>query len=235
MWNYALPVPVDPAKERLYIVTHAEYTHVTFTNDYGEAKGLLRALGERRGYVEKNVRPKIEESITSFMPDFAEKFEYADYFVSMKTKILTTTEFRGSYVWKEPAKRLLHVFSGKIDTIFEAGDQVRKLLRNSSLSLEEVTSEGGTQEIDGSKVVPKILESSEGVIATLPNYDSRGSYAHATLYSGKNRRTRCVSTDALEKGRKAVDEDGNEAKVSAEGSLNRLRGWTEVLDELYSN
>jgi len=64
----------------------------------------------------------MEEHVSKFVPDFSESFEYCSPQYNIKTKLLGMHDDRSCYVKTDD--RMISVFSGKIDTIFFAAQQV---------------------------------------------------------------------------------------------------------------
>lgn len=71
-------------------------------------------------------RKLMEEQISSYMPNFCDSFEYIEPQLSVKTKIIGSTDDRSCYVEKHGRK--FAVMSGKIDTIFYAAEAILSMI-----------------------------------------------------------------------------------------------------------
>ena len=123
------PSVTNQPGEVLYILTHAKYTPLGEFKSYGEAKLFMESV-ERITIEER--REKMEETFKHYYMNFDKNFEYVGEFLSIKTKLRSDTAFRGVLVWKDSSMQMMHVFSGKVSTIFQAGDAVLQYLSQSS-------------------------------------------------------------------------------------------------------
>jgi len=69
---------------------------------------------------------KMEAEMIYYYPDFLIDFEFKDYFLTTKSKLNVQTDSREVVV--KHNNREIFVFSGKIDTIFEAEKEILKIL-----------------------------------------------------------------------------------------------------------
>lgn len=71
-------------------------------------------------------REKMEQQLQKYFQDFLEKFKFLDYQVSIKTKISGADDDRSCYITSDG--RIIRVMSGKIDNIFWAFKQIKRLI-----------------------------------------------------------------------------------------------------------
>ena len=64
--------------------------------------------------------------LQKYFQDFLEKFKFLDYQVSIKTKISGADDDRSCYITSDG--RIIRVMSGKIDNIFWAFKQIKRLI-----------------------------------------------------------------------------------------------------------
>lgn len=72
--------------------------------------------------------PLFEKDILRYYPNFKKRFEYFGYNTAIATKIKSRSEFRSSIVFCE--NKIIHVFSGKINNIFNAANKVLDIIKN---------------------------------------------------------------------------------------------------------
>jgi hypothetical protein len=71
-------------------------------------------------------RRQITEHVQKTFPSLYDFFDFFDYQISVKTKLKTLSSDRSCYVKR--TNRIISIFSGKIDNIFYASDNVMKIL-----------------------------------------------------------------------------------------------------------
>ncbi len=101
-----------PYIENLYTLTSVEYTPISKCLTYDKALSDIESI--TRQLINKK-REKFVELTEIYYPDFSKHFEYQGYECSIKTKINTGSDFRGSIL--EVDGNFISVYSGKIDTI----------------------------------------------------------------------------------------------------------------------
>lgn len=102
-----------------YTLSSVTHTPLGRFDSSEEAKVRLRSI------TDKEVADKVElmeEHIQKYIPGFKNKFSYIGPQYSIKTKLLGENDDRSCYVSTD--NRVISVFSGKIDTIFFAAQQV---------------------------------------------------------------------------------------------------------------
>jgi hypothetical protein len=75
----------------------------------------------------KEKRDLFEQTVKSYYPDFEKHFKYRDVEFSIKTKIRSATDFRGSLL--EVDGKFISVFSGKIDTIHVSEKSILEVIK----------------------------------------------------------------------------------------------------------
>lgn len=106
-------VSLYPYSKDIYTLTSVEHTPIGQFENYDIAKEAIFNIQNSSAIELKKV--KFEEAIKRWYPAFDSHFEYVAPEFSMKTKIQSSTDFRGTLVHSE--SRLISIFSGKIDTI----------------------------------------------------------------------------------------------------------------------
>lgn len=102
---------------RLHTLTHVQHTHLkrfsSFTEAQEFAKGFTADDAQRW-------RPLFEQGILRFLPTFLRDYSYHNYFISFKTK--TSGGADGRETLCSTHGRVISVMSGKVNTIFLAGE-----------------------------------------------------------------------------------------------------------------
>ena len=112
---------------RRYTLTSVTHTPQATYDDGERARQVMQQMQQRPAQWLSRVRAEFEREITQFYPRFGTHFEYESFFVSCKTKIRDATQSRECLV-EQQNERIVHVLSGKINTLFEAEAQVLDLL-----------------------------------------------------------------------------------------------------------
>ena len=68
----------------------------------------------------------MEKKVKEFFPDFLEHFSYSDYFISIKTKIISNSDSR--YPVIEKNGNVINCFSGKIQGIYIIEDYINQII-----------------------------------------------------------------------------------------------------------
>ncbi|GAB7219007.1 FAD-dependent oxidoreductase [Vibrio comitans] len=115
---------VYPYQDDIYTVTSVKHTPIGQVFDREDIGELFRlARGEE--FI-KNKRREFEREIDFYYPGFLEDFEYVKPVYSLKTKLVSGTDYRGCMVTSED--NLISVFSGKIDTLHIAERAVATII-----------------------------------------------------------------------------------------------------------
>lgn len=80
--------------------------------------------------------PKFENTIETFYPQFKRDFVFVGYFISVKTKPTDSNSTAGRECLIEQDNRIIHVLSGKINTIIEAEEKILKIIGNGEMNME---------------------------------------------------------------------------------------------------
>jgi hypothetical protein len=116
-------ISLYPYEDTLYTLTSVKNTPLCKCSQMDEAVHYIGNITERE-IVE--IRAKCEEEVMYYYPEFSEEFSYKNYYLSIKTKLNVKNDSRQSIV--EFKGRKLFILSGKVDTIFDAEQEVIKHL-----------------------------------------------------------------------------------------------------------
>ena len=112
-----------PYRGRTFTLTSVSFTPLGTYPDYAHAAERLRTMSTAEIGA---LREAMEQQAIRPLPDFRRHLRPAGHNLSMKTKLRDATYARPALVYGDG--RLLHVFSGKIDAVFEASDEVQHRL-----------------------------------------------------------------------------------------------------------
>ncbi|KAL4986497.1 hypothetical protein BDW68DRAFT_198002 [Aspergillus falconensis] len=119
-----MPCLGGPNKVGDYVLTHGAYTILGSYNSPAEARSCLSNMAP--DFMDSQVRPKIEEQMERFWPDFTQRFHYKGWKGSVLPKMVTETEFRSSVVFE--ADGVVYIFPGKISNVVDAAEEVLALI-----------------------------------------------------------------------------------------------------------
>lgn len=114
-----------PYYDRTYTLTSVEHTPLGQFNDLNESITLMAKVKQDNRIIEEK-RKQFEKEFSTIYPDFLNNFEFHGVEFSLKTKIKSTTDFRGCLVKK--SGKIISVFSGKIDTLHIAEREVNRII-----------------------------------------------------------------------------------------------------------
>lgn len=114
-----------PYYDQTYTLTSVEHTPLGQFNSLNESLSALAGAKANRNLI-KDKRVFFEKEFSKIYPNFLNDFEYKDVEFSLKTKIKSSTDFRGCLVKK--VGKVISVFSGKIDTLHIAEREVSKVI-----------------------------------------------------------------------------------------------------------
>ncbi|KAL4734281.1 hypothetical protein BDV11DRAFT_209542 [Aspergillus similis] len=123
-----MPCIGEPNKIGDYILTHGAYTILGSYESPAEAGFCLSNMAP--GFMDCQIRPKIEEQMERFWPGFTRRFHYKGWKGSVLPKIVTDTEFRSSVVFE--ADGVVYIFPGKISNVIDAAEEVTSLIDGSN-------------------------------------------------------------------------------------------------------
>jgi hypothetical protein len=72
------------------------------------------------------IKSKMEKKVINYIPDFLDKFEYKNYFLSIKSKFDSTTDSRYPVVIQND--NIINCFTGKIQGIFVIEDTIKNII-----------------------------------------------------------------------------------------------------------
>jgi hypothetical protein len=115
---------IYPYENDIFTLTSVANTPIGQTFNRNEIAGMFR---EADGYEYiKNKRKSFESEVLEYYPEFLNDFEYIEPVYSLKTKLVSGTDFRGCVVKSED--NLISVFSGKIDTLHIAENLIFEII-----------------------------------------------------------------------------------------------------------
>lgn len=115
---------IYPYDDDIYTVTSVANTPIGQVK-YKDEISALFDMARKSEYIDAK-RMLFENEIKHYYPGFLNDFEYSEPVYSLKTKLVSGTDFRGCLVKKED--NLISVFSGKIDTLHIAELEVLKMI-----------------------------------------------------------------------------------------------------------
>lgn len=119
--NLCSVYPTD--RPDIYTLSSVTHTPLGRFDSMEEARFYLDTIDED---TVSQKRMLMEKQVLKYMPDFCEKFEFIEPQLSVKTKIIGSTDDRSCYVEKYGRKFV--VMSGKIDTIFYASETILSMI-----------------------------------------------------------------------------------------------------------
>lgn len=114
-------------KNRTYVLYHAKYSILGTYKSISDANDMINKLTKE--IINNDIKPLFEKDISKYYPGFKDRFEYTGYNTSIATKIKSQSEFRSSIVFSDSENDIIHVFSGKINNIFNAADKVLDIIK----------------------------------------------------------------------------------------------------------
>jgi hypothetical protein len=115
---------IYPYDNDIFTVTSVANTPIGQTTERSEITTLFQQA-KKANYVD-NKRITFETEILYYYPQFLSDFEFVEPVYSLKSKIVSSSDFRGCIVKQED--NLISVFSGKIDTLHIAETEVMKII-----------------------------------------------------------------------------------------------------------
>lgn len=125
-----------------YLLYHGKYSILDTCATAGEARDLLqRRLQDKQ--MEIDIEKLARTHFASFDPQFSsERFKYLGWKGNVLAKAKTEKEFRGAFVLEDADTKIIHIFPGKVNNIFDVGREVLDLIE-ADLHPEEIISENG--------------------------------------------------------------------------------------------
>ena len=112
-----------PWYESIYSLTNVKNIVLNKFKTFSDCKEYKQKIKTDPTFINKH-REACEKEVLEYYPEFYKDFDYLEHKFSYKTKF--ESEFDSRYVIIEREKNLIKVFSGKIDTIFEAEEKIKK-------------------------------------------------------------------------------------------------------------
>ncbi|EDV22759.1 uncharacterized protein TRIADDRAFT_58655 [Trichoplax adhaerens] len=120
--------PHGSSSKQFYIMSHVKLTPIKKYSTYSEARQHQSSLSKEEIV---GLKDDFEKAFQDYFPDFYRYFSYEGYALSIKSKPniqkKSEADFRGVITRQEG--NIIHVFSGKIDTIFQAKCDVFNILK----------------------------------------------------------------------------------------------------------
>ncbi|WP_295900296.1 FAD-dependent oxidoreductase [uncultured Vibrio sp.] len=120
---------VYPYENDIFTVTSVKNTPINQVNSREDVGKCFKKAKEEE-FV-SNKREAFEKEILFYYPGFLDDFEYVEPVYSLKTKLVSASDFRGCLVKRED--NLISVFSGKIDTLHVAELEVNRIINEMGL------------------------------------------------------------------------------------------------------
>lgn len=128
----------EKPKNRIYVLYHAKYTILGSYKTIWEANNTIKKLSDE--IIKNNIKPLFEKDILKYYPKFKKRFKYIGYNTAIATKIKSQSEFRSTIVFSE--NNIIHVFSGKINNIFDAAEKVLNIIKHNKIeNFKEIQNE----------------------------------------------------------------------------------------------
>lgn len=113
--------------DKLGVFTLSSVTH-TPLGRFQTMEGAYHFLSSVNNNIVNEKRRLMEGQIAKYMPDFSDKFDFIGPQLSVKTKIIGSTDDRSCYVNRQGRKFV--VMSGKIDTVFYAAESILSMVES---------------------------------------------------------------------------------------------------------
>jgi hypothetical protein len=117
-------VSLYPYKENIYTLTSVNDTPINKTKIYKEAVVKIMECNNK-DFILKSIK-KFEDKVNKYYPNFKKDFIYNGVEFSIKTKIKSGSDFRGTIIHTED--NYIAIFSGKIDTIHVAENKIFEII-----------------------------------------------------------------------------------------------------------
>jgi hypothetical protein len=114
-----------PYYDNIYTLTSVEHTPLARTDSYEDALSIVESTKSDENAIAQK-RQLFEKGFSKFYPDFLREYEYVDVEFSIKTKIESSSDFRGCITKLDG--NVISVFSGKIDTLHVAERKVFEII-----------------------------------------------------------------------------------------------------------
>ena len=112
-----------------YSLTHAKWTIMGSYSNIEDAYVILGKLNQ--SFIESCIKPKCEQSMTDFWPEFANRFRFKRYLSTVLAKPATGSEFRSALTFR--TNDIIYVIPGKVAHIFDVEKEVTALIAQDNI------------------------------------------------------------------------------------------------------
>jgi hypothetical protein len=123
------PIKDNKAGHRKYILTHGKWTIMGSYQSVERAQVVLAKIDNN--FIESQIKPRCEQEINRFFPEFDKRFKYCGWQGSVLAKIKTNTEFRSAVTFERD--RVIYIIPGKVSNIFDVAKEVKKLIEGKDI------------------------------------------------------------------------------------------------------
>lgn len=114
-----------PYKDDLYTLTDVEHTPIKKFNSVSKLNDFIKNINV--SLVEKK-KLQMEKKVNHYYPDFSLNYEYDGYFLSTKSKIVSTSDERYPVISKDG--NIINCFTGKIQGIYIIENYIQNEITN---------------------------------------------------------------------------------------------------------
>lgn len=118
---------IYPYKDDLYTLTDVEYTPLRRFDKVKKLEKYKKDI-EETDFINYNNRKNIEKKVKKYFSEFDNHFEYYNYYLSTKSKIVSGSDNRAPIII--PENNIIHCFTGKIQGIYIIEDFIHKYIQN---------------------------------------------------------------------------------------------------------
>lgn len=104
---------IYPYKDDIYTLTDVEHTPIRKFNSVTKLNGFIKTINQ--DFIDKKIS-RMEKKVKHYLPEFDSHYEYHDYFLSTKSKIVSMSDERYPIIDKKD--NIINCFTGKIQGIY---------------------------------------------------------------------------------------------------------------------
>jgi hypothetical protein len=112
-----------------YSLTHAKWTIMGSYSNIDDANVILNKLND--SFIESHIKPKCEQSMAVFWPEFTHRFRYSGWKSTVLAKPATGSEFRSALTFR--TNDIIYVIPGKVTHIFDVEKEVTALIAEENI------------------------------------------------------------------------------------------------------
>ena len=116
---------IYPYESNTYTVTDVEHTPIKKFKTIKSLKNFKKTIS--KDLIESKIQ-RIQNKIISYYPEFLDDFKYKNYFISIKSKIIDSSDSRSPVISKK--NNIINCFTGKIQGIYLIEDYIKKFITN---------------------------------------------------------------------------------------------------------